>query len=92
MCRVSEPCCPVPKSERLLGTTLDSLVLGPNSTASFKQETAAPTKEMGGMASAPGTKFTILWQQGWSEQKNALPRNYGSSQDLQSLIIVVSVY
>lgn len=48
MCRVSEPCCPVPKSERLLGTTLDSLVLGPNSTASFKQETAAPTKEMRG--------------------------------------------
>lgn len=48
MCRVSEPSCPVPKSERLLGTTLDSLVLGPNSTASFKQETAAPTKEMRG--------------------------------------------
>lgn len=48
MCRVSEPCCPVPKSKRLLGTTLDSLVLGPNSTASFKQETAAPTKEMRG--------------------------------------------
>lgn len=48
-----------------------------NPTASFKQETAALTQEMRGYGSTPGTKFTILWQQGWPEQKNALPRNWG---------------
>lgn len=72
--------------------------IGPKTDESKTQQPVSNRKQLhrqrkwGGMGSAPGTKFTILWQQGWSEQKNALPRNYGSSQDLQSLIIVVSVY
>lgn len=63
-----------------------------SSTASFRQETAAPEQEMGGLGPAPRTQFTILWQQGWPEQKTGCQRQRDSSSDPQNLIVLVSIY
>lgn len=47
---------------------------------------------MGGLGPAPGTQFTILWQQGWPEQKTGCQRQRDSSSDPQNLIVLVSIY
>ena len=74
MCWVSEPRCVVSRLLAQQRPQLTKLWRVQNSTASFRQETAAPVQETGGMGAAPGTQFTILWRQGWPEQKNVCPR------------------
>lgn len=45
-----------------------------------------------GLGPAPGTQFTILWQQRWPEQKTECPRQRDASSDPQDLFVLFFIY